>query len=174
MRAEWPVLVARGLKKAFIRATQGVSELDREFAHNAACCPVPWGAYHALLPGSAGIDQARRFLRTVRPYQPRECMVDCEVDGITARQIVDFCETVEAETQQLTVIYINADTASKLSRELDAELAKRPLMVASWTTGATPAMPRPWRGKPWKYWQYSNQGHLPVGGHRVDLGRIHP
>jgi lysozyme len=54
---------------AFIKATEGENWTDRQFKRNwseAGKHRIPRGAYHFFIPGKSGIEQANRFIKTVK------------------------------------------------------------------------------------------------------------
>src|ERR1019366_10721640 len=73
---------------AIIKATQGTSYTDAEFAANWAALKsagVVWGAYHFFDATVSGVDQANFFLKVVGTIEPGDLPptldIECPVEG---------------------------------------------------------------------------------------------
>ena len=67
----WEILSEQNISFAFIKATEGSSLVDKNFAYNfeeAKKTSIAVGAYHFFSYDSKGETQAENFINTVEPY----------------------------------------------------------------------------------------------------------
>lgn len=114
-RLPWAAWAADGLQVAVIQITHGAAPEPRAAEHLAAAYAAGLrniGAYHYLLPGN-GARQHLYFdlqLQTMAPYvrDPRItfCALDVEEPGITAQDVLDFCQAY-TDPQRPLLLYGN-------------------------------------------------------------------
>lgn len=106
---------------AFIKATEGATFDDPDFAHNwsaAKALGIVRGAYHFLHAGISGSVQATRFLNVVRPEAGDLLMVDIEqlgTDGGTPAEMSatagEFADVVRSQTGAWPIAYTDLSMA---------------------------------------------------------------
>lgn len=115
---DWPRVAGDGISYAYIKATEGESFVDQDFATNwveSEAAGLRRGAYHFFSLCSSGAAQARNFLRVV-PRDPRALppAVDLEFSPCRRRpdvrtvgqELRTFVDTVERETGRRVVLYV--------------------------------------------------------------------
>jgi lysozyme len=177
---DWVKVKASGIDFAFMKATQGTTFVDPDFATNwkdAGAAGVIRGAYHFLQPELDATMQADFFVMTagVPAAGDLPLALDLEVtDNLTGAQVATaaqtFLERVQAKTGRVPVVYTSARFWGTLGTPGPAPAPFMPyaLWDAQWTT-ACPNMPAPWMT--WSFWQYSSTGTVPgiTGMANVDL-----
>lgn len=151
---------AAGIVAVIHKATQGVTNVDPNFAKNRAAIQAAgllFGAYHFGSPGD-GVAQARHFLATATP-QPGDLLVlDFEPPGSGAgmdpHQALAFLQDVESQTGVLPGLYGPAGYLST-NAALVPDLANCWLWLAQYNSKITsPTVPAPWSD--WTLWQYTD------------------
>lgn len=184
---DWKTVAAAGVRTAFIRATQGLATVDKQFVANvtgARTAGLKVGLYHAYLPNDNADIQASNFLKAVAPYRFKltyPLIVDVErQNGMTPTQVADGLLTLltvlDGATGQKSWIYTaEGPWNAYVGAQHDAVFSQHTLWVANYTSASKPAMPRCWGEGNWVFWQYANNGK--VAGidekHNVDLDRAH-
>jgi lysozyme len=148
---------------AFIKATEGITYIDPDFARNwqqAREIGVVRGAYHFGHPADAPDSAAGAFLAEVR-RQGLEAgdmlALDLEVtDGRTPAEVSAFarawCAYVAGAAGRKPVVYTNQSFAEAGNC---AGLGGYPLWIAEWSAPAgQPSVPAPWTG--WAFHQYTD------------------
>ncbi len=171
---------------AVIKATQGDSYTDAEFAANWAALKaahVVRGAYHFFDATVSGVTQANYFLGVVGTIEPGdlpptldiECPVagdsDCLGNGSSgdapAAQITqamnDFLTTVKNATGLTPIVYSYGSWFSDNSVDTTG-LENYPLWLADYSGTSCFNVPTPWTAA--TIWQYDSSGS--VGGINVD------
>ncbi|MGB8519819.1 MAG: GH25 family lysozyme [Candidatus Tumulicola sp.] len=174
---DWHAVRAAGIAFAFIKATEGASIQDAQFARNwpvAKSVGIHRGAYHFFHFSDDPVAQAHYFLASAKP-QKGDLLpaVDVETaDGISdASELVtrlsQFTSTVEKALKgRRMVVYTNLDFWSSNIQGSDA-FAGHPLWVAEYNRDPSPALPQGWRG--WTIWQHDNAGTVNGITGAVDL-----
>lgn len=176
---DWQAVAQSGVRAAYIRATQGTSQIDTKFvenAQNAAAAGIAIGFYHPLIASQSGAAQAAHFLNQIKPY-PWQLppAIDVELDNDqTPTRIADelyaMATAVEAAIGQRPVLYSSwGFWNGKVGTQHDSYFAECPLWVANYTTAPAPMIPRCWSS--YWLWQYTSSGSVPGIGGRVDLNR---
>lgn len=162
---DWPVLVEQGVDFAFIKATEGSSLRDRQFAANwagAAEAGVCVGAYHFLSYDSPGETQAEQFIETV-PKQPGMLppVVDMEfygdyLDHPPDREqvravLVPLLEDLEDHYGVKPILYVTYRSYYRYVAG-EADYAAYPIWCSS--PIVFPLAPG------WQFWQYSHSARL--------------
>ena len=146
---------------AFIKATEGLSNIDRQFKRNwqkAKEANITRGAYHYFLATKSGRMQAENFIRTVKlqqgdlpPVLDVEELYGVPVDSMRNR-VKMWLQTVEKTYGVKPIIYTNVDF---YNRHLGLEFDAYPLWIAHYYQ---PEQPRINRG--WVFWQHSDEGRV--------------
>jgi lysozyme len=174
-RIDWTRVAEDHIRFAYIKADEGVTLVDRDFARNwagAASAGVRRGAYQFFSLCDPGITQAQSFLRTV----PRDAgalppAVDLELAGncrsrpsvaVVGAQLSAFLRAVQRATGHAVVLYLGTDFAHRYSLGLERDhplWLYRPL--------------RPPAGARWVVWQVDGRAHVSgIDGHvDLDVGR---
>jgi lysozyme len=168
---DWRAVAAAGVRFAFIKATEGLTDVDPRFAQNwqgSRAAGVLRGAYHFLHPNLDGRQQAAHFLSVVTlDDDALPPALDVEVtDGVDRAALCACIETwlgaVEAALGCKPVVY----TDPWFWRDnVGANLSSYPLWLACY--GAQPEVPASWGS--WTFWQHSQSGTVNGIAGPVDL-----
>jgi lysozyme len=149
------------IEYAFIKATEGLKNIDRQFRRNwreARQAGVSRGAYHFFIAPKSGVEQAKHFIRQVEilkgdlpPVLDVEELYGASIPDLR-KNVKDWLQTVEAHYHVKPIIYTNADF---YSRYLGEEFNEYPLWVAHYLQ---PEQPRVQRG--WQFWQHNEDGRV--------------
>ncbi|MFN8398106.1 MAG: GH25 family lysozyme [Bacteroidia bacterium] len=169
---DWARVKADGIRFAFVKATEGVNNVDSTFAANmkgAKAAGVKRGAYHFFHPNLDGSEQAKHFLSQYT-FKKGDLapVLDLEVtDNVTAtairREALEWLEAVESATGKRPIIYTLPHYARSY---LDASFSKYPL----WVVDLNPFLVRStshWTG--WQFWQHNHHGGVDGIEGDVDL-----
>lgn len=158
------------LSFAFIKATEGLNDVDKRFAYNwdeARKAGLVRGAYHYFLATKSGKKQAENFLKNV-PLLPGDLppVVDIEKlhrvpRPLMRKRLQEWLDAVEQATGRKPIIYTFADFYEK---ELGSAFNAYPLWVAHYFQPERPRINRPW-----SFWQHSDQGQVSGITMRVDF-----
>lgn len=169
----WGAVKGDGQSFAFIKATQGLTHVDRQLSANwaeAKSAGIILSAYHFLNPHQDGSAQAEHFIRTMAPHLARHggydmpCAVDVETVGsvgnATLRRNLELClARIEREYGYLPVIYTRAsfwNTHLRVDGAYPTWTARYPLWVAHYTNAPQPIIPIGWHT--WRFWQFTQTG----------------
>jgi lysozyme len=146
---------------AFIKATEGIGNVDPQFHRNwrkSKQSGVIRGAYHFFLASKDGRSQAEHFIRTVE-LQPGDLppVVDIELTNGTPtvalkKELKEWLAVVEEYYKVKPIIYTNVDF---YSRHLDKEFDSYPLWAAHYYQYNEPRIRRSW-----SFWQHSEEGRV--------------
>lgn len=163
---DWEVLAGEGIRFAFIKATEGSSFVDRQFAQNyesAMKTSLRVGAYHFFSYDTGGQTQAENFISVV-PADDRLLppVVDLEFYGDKEKNPPD-----KAQTQKELAVLLSA---------LEAHYGKPPIIYATeksyrlYVAGAFAGndiwirnvwtKPTLSDGRAWTFWQYTDRARL--------------
>ena len=158
------------LSFAFIKATEGLNDVDKRFAYNwaeARKAGMIRGAYHYFLATKSGKKQAQHFLQQVQ-LQSGDLppVVDIEKlhrvpRALMQKRLKEWLDEVEMATGRKPIIYTFADFYEK---ELGPAFNAYPLWVAHYFQPLKPRINRPW-----SFWQHSDQGQVSGITMRVDF-----
>jgi len=167
----WGSVAQAGTAFAFIKATQGVSEVDPQFHTNwggAQAAGLLRGAYHFFQPGADPHQQAEWFLSVVETL-PGDLppVLDVEASGdpseiLSGVQI--WLDAVEQATGKAPILYTNPS----FWRGLGAAgygFGRYDLWIAEYGV-TTPKVPEGWSA--WTFWQFSESGSVSGVGGQVD------
>jgi lysozyme len=170
---DWNAVLQAGRFFTFIKATDGITWTDPEFAANwsgAKAAGLLRGAYHFYETNDDPADQARNFLSAVQ-LEPGDLppVVDIEVtkSGQSAAQIVKDLQTwldlVEQATGRVPILYTNPRYWDSLGT---SAFGRYPLWVAEYGV-SSPKLPAGWTS--WTFWQFSESGTVAGISGSVDL-----
>lgn len=163
---DWQVLSNQDIQFAFIKATEGSSFVDKNFAYNfeeAIKTDLRVGAYHFFSYDSSGSTQANNFIANVpKSSKMLPPVVDVEFYGDKEKNLPDKDEV----TENLTA----------LLKKLEDYYAVKPIIYATrksyklYISGSYPDYdiwirdvyftPKLLDGREWTFWQYSDKGRL--------------
>lgn len=163
---DWPLLVSQDVSFAFIKATEGSSLVDRNFANNwqgAVDAGLPVGAYHFFSYDSPGDTQADLFIQTVPvregtlpPVVDLEFYADKEKNPPPREHVAPELDRLLARMEetygQKPIIYA---TMKSYDLYLRGAYAEYPIWIREVVNS-----PRLSDGRDWTFWQYSNRGRL--------------
>jgi lysozyme len=169
-KVDWQKVAGDDIAFAYIKATEGGTWRDPEFARNwrdAQNAGLATGAYHFFTMCRPGRDQARNFL-AVLPRQDKMLppVVDLEFVGNCDRRLTpqelkveldDFLGVVEGKLGREVMLYVPADFLAAYREALPP----RPLWRRS--------LFRPPRKNDWTLWQYHFAGQVDGVDGGVDL-----
>ncbi|RYG10447.1 MAG: glycoside hydrolase family 25 protein [Chitinophagaceae bacterium] len=158
------------IRFAFIKATEGVLQVDPYFQRNWREAPkagIICGAYHFFRPKRNGKTQAKFFLQVVNIEKgDLPPVVDIEsLDGVSPlkmrAELSDFLNYVELKTKVRPIIY----TGLKFYEDyLESNFDDYPLWIAHYY------QPKLRLDKSrWKFWQHSDKAKINGIGHVVDF-----
>ena len=146
---------------SFIKATEGITFVDDQFARNwkkSKQAGIIRGAYHYLIPYKSGEAQAQNFINTV-DLQPGDLPPVLDVETISGSNVaelrknaLEWLETVENYYGVEPLIYTGTDF---YGRYLGAPFDDYPLWVAHYQQLHQPRIARPWN-----LWQHNETGHV--------------
>lgn len=146
---------------AFIKATEGIGNMDPQFQRNwkkAKSNELIRGAYHFFIASKDGKLQAENFIKRVELESgdlPPVLDVEQRFGVPKARlqkEVKKWLETVEAYYGVKPVIYTNVDF---YKQNLGSEFDKYPLWVAHYYQQEQPRIERSW-----SFWQHNDQGNV--------------
>jgi lysozyme len=146
---------------AFIKATEGLGNVDRHFKRNwkkAQNVGLVRGAYHFFLATKSGKAQAQNFVSRVDLEKgDLPPVIDIEQTyGVAADRLRDnvkqFLEALEYNYGVKPIIYTNVDF---YNRYLKGEFDEYPLWVAHYLRKDRPRIDRNW-----VFWQHSETGRV--------------
>ena len=183
---DWPAVAAADKRFAYIKATEGTSFVDANFAANriqAKAAGLYVGAYHYARPDATlgdAVAEADHFIDTVQPAAGELLPVlDLEEAGdLSTAALQDwvraFLNRVYQRLGVRAVIYVSPNFWQTHMGDTTwfADSGYRMLWIAHWTDAGAPSVPGAnWSGYGWTFWQYSSNGAVPGISGRVDLDR---
>lgn len=162
---DWPVIAAQGMRFAFIKATEGASNVDARFAYNikgALDAGLYAGAYHFFGFSSKGGEQAENLCRALSPFKRMlPPVLDVEYSGSyknptpeqldAAKRELRICaERISAVLGVQPLIYCPEDVYFGVIRGSFDGLGLWIRNVSSPPDGRIP----------WLFWQYSSTTRL--------------
>jgi lysozyme len=163
---DWQELSDENISFAFMKATEGSSFVDKNFAYNfqeAQKTHLAVGAYHFFSYDSPGQTQAENFIETVQPYDGMlppvidlEFYGDKEVNPPT-REYVDnqlkaMLQALEKHYGQKPIIYA---TEKSYALYLSGDYADYDIWIRNVLT-----KPELSDQRNWTFWQYTNREKL--------------
>lgn len=146
---------------AFIKATEGLINVDRLFKRNwykAREEGMTRGAYHFFLPTKSGAKQADNFIGQVT-LEPGDLPPVLDIEqlyGVKPKdlrpRVKEWLTVIEAYYKVKPIIYTNVDF---YNHYLGDEFDTYPLWVAHYLQPSKPRIERPWL-----FWQHSETGRV--------------
>lgn len=163
---DWEILSEQDVSFAFIKATEGSSHVDKNFAYNfeqAKKTSLAVGAYHFFSYDSAGETQAENFIHTVEPYEGMlPPVIDLEFYGDKEKnppereqvteQLKIMLDLLEAHYNQKPIIYA---TEKSYKLYLSNDFEDYDIWIRNVLT-----KPKLSDGRSWTFWQYTNREQL--------------
>lgn len=149
------------IRFAFIKATEGLGNMDRHFKRNwkkAQDAGIPRGAYHFFLATKSGKAQAQNFIARVDLEKgDLPPVIDVEQTyGVTPQKlrqnVKDFLNALEYNYGVKPIIYTNVDF---YNRYLKDSFDRYPLWVAHYLRRDHPRIERNW-----SFWQHNEMGRV--------------
>jgi lysozyme len=157
-RVSWDQVEKSGRGYAFIKATEGITLTDSQFAKSwaaALAAKVSRGAYHFYVPSDDPVKQADFFLERVGAIGAGDLppMLDWEESsheppGVVVSRARQWLDRVETKTGRVPVIYTYPWYWSSIGNP--AGFDRYPLFIANYNVRC-PFVPLPW--KTWTFWQ---------------------
>lgn len=179
---DWKLVKASGHGFGICKATEGLGYEDQYFKENMEALfenGIVRGMYHFLHVSESGKEQADYFINFVKPfYKPGidiPLVLDLEDRTGTTQYgkiymheiVTEFLDEVEKFIKRKPIIYLDTDFANNL---LGSGWQGHPLWLGQYTSQPQPTLPEPWKKTGWKFWQYSESGHVQgISGNVVDL-----
>lgn len=170
---QWPKVQKAGIRFAFIRVSDGLSNRDALFAQNwagARRANLRRGVYQYFRPEENAVAQADLVIAAVL-RDPGELppVIDVEATGGKSpaqieRQIRAWVERIRTKLHVEPIIYTGP--AFWTDSVGGADLSGHPLWIAHYTNEC-PRVPPPWTR--WTFWQHSESGRVPGIQGPVDL-----
>lgn len=176
---DWTQVPKAGVKFAYIRATDGTTIQDANFAQNwkgAEQAGLLVGPYHYFTTTSPVASQIDNFVNTIKTVDAGNLPPVIDVEdpkqfaNFTVQQRVDMIQQmldgVQAKTGIKPMLYMSSNFSAT---ELNSAPQFNPyrLWVADYTTASEPIVPKPWSG--WDFWQHTDSGTVPGIAGGVDL-----
>lgn len=146
---------------AFIKATEGIGNVDKKFGQNwknAKAAGVPVGAYHFFLATKSGRLQAENFIKRVKlesgdlpPVLDIEQLYGVSPEKMRA-EIKIWLDIVEQHYGVKPILYTYVNF---YDRYLGEDFDEYPLWVAHYLQQERPRIARNWQ-----FWQYSESGRV--------------
>jgi len=146
---------------AFIKATEGLATVDRQFKRNwqeAKDAGVVRGAYHFFIASKSGKEQAKNFIKTVQlqtgdlpPVLDVEQLYRAKPEALR-KEVTDFLQALETYYKVKPIIYTNV---SFYELYLGDDFDDYPLWVAHYFEPTKPRIERNWL-----FWQYNDGGRV--------------
>jgi lysozyme len=167
----WPAVAEAGVRFAFIKATDGIQDVDPRFAQNwagAKGAGIVRGAYHFFRPALDAQRQAAHFSSVVAMDDlALPPALDVEVtDGLDRTALQDgirtWLEAVRAAFGRQPIVYTDP---SFWQNSVAADFSAYPLWLACYADA--PEVPAAWRA--WTFWQHTDAGEVNGISGQVDL-----
>ena len=146
---------------AFIKATEGLGNVDRQFKRNwkkAEEAGMTRGAYHFFLATKSGKLQAKNFIKTVK-LQPGDLPPVLDIEQLYGvkpekmrKEVQDWLDAVEEHYLVKPIIYTYVNF---YSRFLTGEFDDYPLWAAHYLEKDKPRIKRRWL-----FWQHNEKGRV--------------
>ena len=164
---DWQTLAVQDIDFAFIKATEGSTFVDKNFAFNfeqAQQTDLAVGAYHFFSYDSAGKTQAENFIANVIPYEGMlPPVIDLEFYGDKEkhppeRAYVDaeLSAMIEILTDHYGMAPIIYATEKSYELYLDGNYEECDIWIRNVIT-----RPDISDDRPWTFWQFTNRGRMP-------------
>lgn len=178
---DWSQVQKSGVQFAYVRASDGTTIQDANFAQNwkgAEQAGLPVGAYHYFTTTSPVQTQIDNFVAQLKTVDAGQLPPVLDVEDpsqfskLTPTQSVQMVQQWLDGVQQKTGVQPMLYMSSAFSQQVlgnPPQFKKYQLWVADYTTAAQPQVPMPWSD--WNVWQYSEKGTVPGITGDVDLDK---
>jgi lysozyme len=180
---DWVKVAESGVKFAFIKATDGISEDQRmpENTWGASGAGIHFGLYHFWRPQIDATKQAQAFksrvatypqvsgVKLIPPGQQFAFALDIETGSLTEdnqQQAFDFIANVQAWVGKTTTFLVYVSPSYAQINLTDEAWLQYPLWTAHYTELLKPSIGR-WSD--WMFWQRQCQGSVPGISGPVDI-----
>jgi lysozyme len=146
---------------AFIKATEGLGNVDRQFKRNwkkAKEAGIARGAYHFFLPTKSGKIQAKNFISNVH-LEPGDLPPVLDIEQLYGvkpekmrKEVQDWLTTVEEYYKVKPIIYTYVNF---YSRFMSGQFDDYPLWAAHYLEKDKPRINRQWL-----FWQHNERGRV--------------
>ena len=175
---DWHAVHGAGIDFAFVKASQGTSFADPQYAGNMARARsegIAVGAYDFADPRDGSRTQitqnavadANHFLNVAQPQAiDLRPVLDVEqTNGLTPAELTlwvqTWVSTVAGRLHARPLIYTSPSFWTSRLADTRAVAAHADLWIAHWTSAPSPWLPAAgWAGQGWSFWQYSNCLHV--------------
>lgn len=173
----WDKLKALGVQFAFLKASEGLSVVDREFSRNwqaSEKAGILRGAYHFFRPLSDPYMQANIFLKTVESElgYPADlpAVLDLEVGQADPNLLIDgalrWLGVIQKATGKVPIIYASPSFIKEIgSPNMFGGFI---LWLAEYGV-EEPRVPKPWTNWNKAFWQYTENGTFTGINDKFDL-----
>ena len=155
---------------AFIKATEGLGNVDKQFRQNwanARKAGLTKGAYHFFLATKSGKAQAKNFISTVT-LQPGDLPPVLDIEQLYGtppekmrKEVNDWLQLVQTHYGVKPIIYTYVNFYTNF---LQNGFNDYPLWIAHYLEQDKPRINRPWI-----LWQHNERGHVNGIKSRVDF-----
>ena len=170
---DWKAVKQAGKVFAFLKATDGITWTDPDFAANwngARAAGLLCGAYHFYETDDDPTAQAQNFLRAVQlgpgdlpPVVDIEKLAAGGSAGQAVKDLQTWLDAVETATGRTPLIYTSHGFWTSLGT---SAFGRYPLWIAAYGT-QSPTLPAGWSA--WTFWQFSESGQVTGVTGPVDL-----
>jgi lysozyme len=166
---------AAGMRYVFVKATEGITGVDPDYAHNVAAARAAGlvvGTYHFYETDDDPSAQFGNF-RQHADVKPGDLppVVDIEVLAKGSRpDLADDLKSFLAQLEQAYGVKPILYSGVSFANEYLAGFSAYPLWVAEYTSASAPKVPTGWAT--WTFWQYSQSGAVAGVSGAVDMDRF--
>lgn len=173
-KVDFKKVKASDIHYVFVRATEGITYQDAEFASNlkaAREAGLVVGAYHFYETNDAPADQLQNFTQLVK-LQKGDLPPVVDIEKLhnndkshLIEHIQTFLSGLESHYGVKPILY----SGEKFANQYMSNFGNYPLWLAEYEV-ASPKVPQGWTD--WSFWQWSQSGHIEGVEGAVDLDRF--
>lgn len=166
----WEELKGAGIQFVFIKATEGLTDLDPDFLTNrkgATDAGIIRGAYHFFIATDDPVKQAEHFISKYGEMVSGDLapVLDLEEGGFEgktapadyAQRALLWLQTIQKHYNVTPTVYISPDFANEYCT--DASFANYRLWLAQYGV-EKPTLPEAWKSSHWTFWQRAESGSI--------------
>jgi lysozyme len=171
---DWAKLKAGGVVGVILKATEGTTYVDPDYASRRHDAEVIGGlcvaSYHFMRPGSMKA-QLDHFLGIVQPAKGERVVLDHEDDRVSLGELEQAVSILLADSRDLQVcVYSGHLIKEQLGSKHSSTLADTSLWIAQYTAASAPSWPTgTW--PTWSLWQWTDSETVPGISAPVDGNR---